>query len=266
MNWIIGDVHGKLDALKGLVDLVTKKDHQANFHFVGDYVDRGENSAGVVDFILALGSQATTVRGNHDDVFDTVINGPSAFADSNDIMESVNQLLWFSRQGMLETLESYNIPHNVMNGFFASPGPEQSLKALDDIRACIPQSHKDFFKNLPLVNEQETFFTVHAYLPFHVEENIDEWQKGKILFQKEMLWGRFSAIALVSSKRWKKRGYFGHSPTFSYIELGSEIPIKGPNICLVDTGCVFEHSLTAYCHEEDNFIQVDSSGQEIVAS
>jgi serine/threonine protein phosphatase 1 len=259
MDWILGDLHGKLSALKSLTKLVRAKDPDCVFHFVGDYIDRGEDSKGVVDFILALGDKATYIRGNHDDIFDTILNGPSPYADTQGAMESVNQLLWFLRQGMVETLESYSVPGHLIAGIISideTEGDAAALRILNEIRTHIPQEHKDFFKNLPLVNEQKDFFCVHAYLPFYVEDNIQKWAHNKLSMQKGMLWGRFSEIAIMSSKRWKKTGYFGHSPTYNYVQLGAEEPIIGPKIRLVDTGCVFGHKLTAMCHETGEFIQV----------
>jgi predicted phosphodiesterase len=63
---IIGDVHGMLDELKTLLG---KSDYTASrgdrVIFVGDLVNKGPESAGVVQY--AMGINATTVRGNHED-------------------------------------------------------------------------------------------------------------------------------------------------------------------------------------------------------
>lgn len=62
----IGDVHGqsaKLDTLLGKLDRI---DPTAALWFVGDLVNRGPDSAGVLRRVRSLGSRATTVLGNHD--------------------------------------------------------------------------------------------------------------------------------------------------------------------------------------------------------
>ena len=63
---IIGDVHGMLDELKTLLD---KADYKASrgdrVIFVGDLVNKGPESAGVVQYAMDINS--TTVRGNHED-------------------------------------------------------------------------------------------------------------------------------------------------------------------------------------------------------
>lgn len=70
---VIGDVHGCLDQLKALLNKlgVLKNgfiDKAANVVFVGDLVDKGPNSAGVVDFMVAnvFGNHCKVVIGNHE--------------------------------------------------------------------------------------------------------------------------------------------------------------------------------------------------------
>lgn len=62
---VTGDVHGCLDELKELLVLVEFKRNVDELIFVGDFVDRGPDSAGVVRFVREL--QAKSVVGNHDE-------------------------------------------------------------------------------------------------------------------------------------------------------------------------------------------------------
>ena len=77
MRWVVGDIHGMLRPLRSLVGHVTAKDPAAQFLFVGDYVNRGPDSRGVIDLLLSLQDEgrAKFVRGNHDDIFDMVLSG-----------------------------------------------------------------------------------------------------------------------------------------------------------------------------------------------
>jgi len=64
---IVGDVHGCLDELKELVELVKQKTKdEATFVFVGDLVNKGPYSSEVVQFVRSLPG-AFCVRGNHDE-------------------------------------------------------------------------------------------------------------------------------------------------------------------------------------------------------
>jgi len=59
--WVIGDVHGEFEKLKNLINQLPL---DANICFVGDLVDRGKNSAEVVDLIIKY--KFDCVLGNHE--------------------------------------------------------------------------------------------------------------------------------------------------------------------------------------------------------
>ncbi len=72
----IGDVHGCSKALRGLIDAIAPSSSD-RLVFLGDYVDRGPDSRGVIDFLLELESHCETrfLLGNHDIMFRGVIRG-----------------------------------------------------------------------------------------------------------------------------------------------------------------------------------------------
>src|SRR4051794_20938618 len=104
VRWIIGDIHGMLKPLKALLNAVHNRDPESVFYFVGDYVNRGPDSRGVVDMLLNIpDDRAKMIRGNHDDIFDLILNGKS-FAAGN---EPVPVFAWFMAHGLGNTLISY---------------------------------------------------------------------------------------------------------------------------------------------------------------
>lgn len=64
--WVISDVQGCAQSLRHLLQQPALQDPNAHFIFVGDLVNRGPDSAGVLRQIQALGKRAQTVLGNHD--------------------------------------------------------------------------------------------------------------------------------------------------------------------------------------------------------
>ena len=52
--FVIGDIHGCLDMLDRLMDMINWHPDRDRLIFLGDYIDRGENPKGVVDYIVAL--------------------------------------------------------------------------------------------------------------------------------------------------------------------------------------------------------------------
>ena len=69
-RWVIPDIHGCSKTLKSLVNTLIKPTRNDELYFLGDYVDRGADSKGVIDFIRNLkndGYNVTALKGNHED-------------------------------------------------------------------------------------------------------------------------------------------------------------------------------------------------------
>ncbi|MFH1122591.1 MAG: metallophosphoesterase, partial [Pseudomonadota bacterium] len=55
--FIIGDIHGCLDMLRRLMDRIDWRPEEDGLIFIGDYIDRGEDSKGVIDYILEISNR-----------------------------------------------------------------------------------------------------------------------------------------------------------------------------------------------------------------
>ncbi len=77
VTYAVGDIHGRLDLLNQLLDAIeadaARRRARAKIVFTGDYVDRGADSFGVVERLIAgprrAGDAFVCLRGNHDDLF-----------------------------------------------------------------------------------------------------------------------------------------------------------------------------------------------------
>lgn len=67
-TYVVGDIHGCFPQLKALVKLILKKDKMAQFIFLGDYVNKGDNTKRVIDFLIDLNekNECVFIRGNHE--------------------------------------------------------------------------------------------------------------------------------------------------------------------------------------------------------
>ena len=70
MLYAIGDIHGERQALEELVKALPLRDDD-RLIFMGDYVDRGPDSRGVVDYLVELAKRRTCtfLIGNHESMF-----------------------------------------------------------------------------------------------------------------------------------------------------------------------------------------------------
>lgn len=84
--WAVGDIHGRLDLLNPLLDgvlsdLRTTTAERRIIVFLGDYIDRGPDSAGVIERLCDLkdeaGIECRFIRGNHEDRMEAFLSDPS---------------------------------------------------------------------------------------------------------------------------------------------------------------------------------------------
>ena len=130
----IGDIHGCLAHLESLMEKISPSFNPDDdtLVFLGDYIDRGPEPKGVVDYVLQLQKELRHVlclKGNHEDMLlDWVINGR-------------NYDLYIYNGGG-STIRSYSL----------------------DGEFHLPPEHRDFFKSLRLYYETDDYVFVHAGL------------------------------------------------------------------------------------------------------
>jgi serine/threonine protein phosphatase 1 len=261
MRWVVGDIHGMLRPLRALVDAVARRDPAARLLFVGDYVNRGPDSRGVVDLLLDLPG-AGFVRGNHDDVFDLVLNGcnydPSATPDP------LGAFVWFMNHGLASTFSSYGVDAETLEDAILRPSPAK----LAAVTAAVPERHKQFFRSLPAVIEEDDAFVAHAmWHPDEPDDRPDISQRLAVVprLRHHVLWGRYREADVSGRKRWARTGYFGHTPvqTFGHrVNGGRNVPLRGPGIVLLDTAAALTSNgrLSAVCVETGELVQTDRLG------
>ena len=149
--YAIGDIHGRQDLLSQLMELITtdisKADTGPHIHlvFLGDYIDRGPDSRGVLDDLIAYshypGWTAHFLRGNHEEGLLNLLRSPSEGA-------------WWYGQGGETTLESYGL------GLDPDFPNFQSLR--DQLLAAMPRDHLEFLINLEPMVVLGDYAFVHA--------------------------------------------------------------------------------------------------------
>ena len=133
-RFAIGDIHGCLNTFQSLVEDEIKLQKEDILYLLGDLVNKGPNSKGVIDYIFKLkrnNFQVFCIRGNHDQMLLDAYYG--RFAN-----------YWFNEHAEPKTLKSFGVDK------------------VDDI----PVKYFDFIKELPFFVELDNFFLVHAGFNF----------------------------------------------------------------------------------------------------
>jgi serine/threonine protein phosphatase 1 len=151
--YAVGDVHGRLDLLRELLQRIAgdaarhPADTARSLVFLGDYIDRGTESRGVVDCLLEdplPGFETIRLMGNHEDAILAFLDGDSDGLD------------WLSFGG-LETLLSYGVPLRRL------PHTEDAVADLRlSLSSALPREHLDFFRRGALRHAIGDYLFVHA--------------------------------------------------------------------------------------------------------
>ena len=114
-TFVIGDIHGCSDLLAELLEKIKPLAKDDTVIFIGDYIDRGPDSRGVIDIVLQLRaehSRVITLMGNHELMLLGAIKGYGR-----------NEFL---NMGGEATLKSYGIPPESINDLAAMLPPGSS--------------------------------------------------------------------------------------------------------------------------------------------
>jgi serine/threonine protein phosphatase 1 len=170
----VGDIHGCAHELNLLLDKLPLR-ADSTLVFLGDYIDRGPDSRGVIEKILELREQLNviTLMGNHEEMLLEFLSNPSSSLAG-----------FFVFNGGSATLASYVTQGNHYE---------------------IPADHLNFFKTLKLYHQQDQYLFVHAGLPEKPVAQID----GE-LDSPTLLWIRQPFLS--SSFNWGRKVIHGHTP------------------------------------------------------
>ncbi len=220
----VGDIHGMLAELRQLNTKVTNDVKVASMRpesfattwiYLGDYVDRGPDSAGVIDYLLDIKSKlgpdddVVFLRGNHEQLL-------------LDFLEQENDdAPFWLRSGGFETLESYGVflnrKHNTL----------QRNAAREELRRKVPPAHLQFLQETKLSHTIADYFFCHA--------TVDPEVSFDKQVAKDLLWSRNTKF--LDENYIGKLVVHGHTPV--------KKPILAKGHANVDTGAYATGELTA---------------------
>ncbi|HXG79205.1 MAG TPA: metallophosphoesterase family protein [Methyloceanibacter sp.] len=214
----MGDIHGRLDLLEAILELIADdaaaeaNAEQRTLVFLGDYVDRGPDSRGVVERLITGSTQGFDthfLKGNHEAIL-------------LDFLQEAWRLDHWLLNGGEATMRSYGVD-TARLALLGAP-PEVWRQAFAE---CLPGAHLRFFKSLKLNVSFGDYLFVHAGVrpgvPLAAQAEADlVWIRGPFLNHAEP----FGKIVV-----------HGHTP--------ETMPVVRSNRIGIDTGAVFTGRLTA---------------------
>lgn len=217
---VIGDIHGLSGKLKELVRRINPQSGD-EFVFLGDYIDRGDDSFGVIEYLVELEQQfkCTFLKGNHEEMFFDYLSGLSEYD--------------FIANGGNKTLTSYKL-----NGY--------PLEQDNPMMRFLPKKHKILFQEMKYLHETTDYIFVHA--------GIDtEYVNGKYLYSKiqnrdTVAWDRKFHDSVRHVYAGPKTVVYGHTPQ-------DKVRFNDFAIC-IDTGAVFGGRLTCLVLPERRTVSV----------
>jgi serine/threonine protein phosphatase 1 len=225
MLYAVGDIHGEVELLEELLATIPHGEGD-RFVFVGDYVDRGPDSKGVVDRLIEFARErpCTFLLGNHESMFLDFLGWrrPEYFAGDAFLMNGGDR-----------TLASY--------GYFDLDEPTQE-------NFEFPKEHEDFYRTLRLHRLDGDYLFVHAGIGRDLLDEVDAQYAVRRAHPEDLLWDRTSidlphklGVTIV----------YGHTPAADF-----EVRWNTPFSIGIDTGAVYGGHLTAIRLPDETLFQV----------
>jgi serine/threonine protein phosphatase 1 len=203
-RFAIGDIHGCLKTLTCLVENGIRLTRGDTLYTVGDFIDRGPDSKGVLDYLAELkkkGFRIMPVRGNHEEMLLESIMDPG-------------RIMSWVYNGAESTLQSFGLNAGVI--------------LTSDTVHEIPKKYIRQIEQLPYYLELDDYLIVHAAFNFYMDDPFED--------NYSMLWSRDTSYDPV--KAHFRRIIHGHTP-IPVDEIRASIKDPGNGLINIDAGCVY---------------------------
>lgn len=231
--YAIGDLHGCLGLLQDMLarisaDLAARPHPRPRVILLGDYVDRGPDSRGVIAALIALEAQdlpATFLLGNHDSYIQAYLHDPDWYDRTYHWLDSA--------MGGAQTLASYGV---------SGADSDRPAATRDAFARAFPRAHAEFLARCALYHQVGGYVFVHA--------------------------GIRPGVALSAQTRddliWIREPFLSATEDFGYKVVHGHTIVERvehrPNRIALDTGAVKHGTLSCVVLEADAVALLERSG------
>ena len=225
-RWVIPDIHGCVNTLKQLIETGIQPTTEDSLYFLGDYIDRGPDGKGVIDYIMSLQSSGYDVNyliGNHE------------YYCMNAYEKDKHRL--FTKSSIHKEWERY--------------GAKTTLKSFGVKRPRdIDEKYIEWMRKGKFFIELDDFILVHAGMNFNLDDPFEDTQS--------MLWVR--DFKVNPHKIGGKKIIHGHVPVeYSLIQLFIES--KGYDFIALDNGVYYRDEKVGF----GNLMALELNNMELIA-
>ena len=225
-RWVIPDIHGCVSTLKQLIENGIQLTKEDDIYFLGDYIDRGPDGKGVIDYIMSFQEQGFNIRyliGNHEYY---CINAHEK--DKHRIFTKSSIHREWQRYGAKATLKSFGVRH-----------PRD-----------IDERYIEWMKKGEFFIELNDYILVHAGMNFNISNPFDDTMS--------MMWARDFKVDI--RKTGGKKIIHGHVPVeYSLIQLFIES--DGYDFIALDNGVYYRDQKVGF----GNLMALELNSMELIA-
>ncbi|MDB5693191.1 MAG: serine/threonine protein phosphatase [Alphaproteobacteria bacterium] len=220
--YAIGDIHGRLDLLDGLLrqveeDIAGRRPKKTYIVFLGDLIDRGPDSAGVVERLRTWRpryGRPIFLGGNHEEVLLRILGGDATILPD-----------WL-KFGGAECARSYGIDVEALRRM-------EDAAAVEAVRAKVPRPHREFLENFADTFRFGDYLFVHAGIRPGIA--VEEQDRQDL--------------------RWIREPFLGDAKEHGFVVVHGHTIVaevdQRPNRIAIDTGAYHSGVLTALGIEEE---------------
>ena len=225
-RWVIPDIHGCITTLKQLIETCIVPTKEDELYFLGDYIDRGPDGRGVIDYIMSMQSQGYNIKylvGNHE------YYCMNAFEmDKHRFLGKSKIHKEWERYGAKTTLKS-----------FGAKRPRQ-----------IEEKYIDWMHKGQFFIELDDYILVHAGMNFNIDNPFDDTMS--------MMWAR--DFKVDRTKTGGKKIIHGHVPVeYSLIQLFLES--EGYDFIALDNGVYYRDQKVGF----GNLMALELNSMQLIA-
>lgn len=225
-RWVIPDIHGCITTLKQLIETCIVPTKEDELYFLGDYIDRGPDGRGVIDYIMSMQSQGYNIGylvGNHEYYCMNAFN-----MDKHRFLGKSKIHKEWERYGAKTTLKS-----------FGAKRPRQ-----------IDEKYIDWMHKGHYFIELDDYILVHAGMNFNIDNPFDDTMS--------MMWAR--DFKVDRTKTGGKKIIHGHVPVeYSLIQLFIES--EGYDFIALDNGVYYRDQKVGF----GNLMALELNSMQLIA-